>query len=448
MTLELWAGLECTVNRVGCAYFDQIKRTGHETRSSDLEAIAELRIRKLRYPVLWERTEDIDGPNWSWADERLGLLRQLDIDPIVGLLHHGSGPAHTSLVDPAFPEKFAAYAGSVAERYPWITNYIPVNEPLTTGRFSCLYGHWYPHERSDQSFASSIVNQCKATVLAMREIRRVNSEARLVQTEDVGKRFATGRLQYQADFENERRWLTFDLLAGRVDREHPMWSYLMWAGCTEEELCWFQRNACPPDVLGLNYYVTSDRYLDEQLERFPVATHGGNGRHRYADVEAVRVDGIAGWGIEARLREAWERYRLPMAITEVHLGCADEFEQVAWLREIWTAAESVRSTGAEILGVTAWAVLGSYDWHNLVTRKEDVYEAGVFDVSDGELKSTLLRDVLADLGRGDGRSAFVQFHQAGWWRQSGCICYEGFPVDLAGCGSVSWNGTPLPNAQF
>jgi dTDP-4-dehydrorhamnose reductase len=446
VTLELWAGLECTVNRVGSFYFDQIKRTGHETRSSDLAAIAELGIRKLRYPVLWERTEDIDGPNWSWSDERLGLLRTLNVDPIVGLLHHGSGPAHTSIVDPAFPAKFAAYARSVAERYPWITNYVPVNEPLTTGRFSCLYGHWYPHEQSDYSFANSIVNQCKATVLAMREIRRVNSEARLIQTEDIGRRFASERLQYQADFENERRWLSFDLLAGRVDREHPMWPYMRCAGCTEEELCWFQRNACPPDVLGLNYYVTSDRYLDEHLERFPSATHGGNGRHLYADVEAIRVEGIAGWGIEARLREAWERYRCPMAITEVHLGCADEFERVAWLREIWTAAETVRSTGADILGVTAWAVLGSYDWHNLVTRKDDVYEAGVFDVSDGCLAPTLLRDVLADLGR--GRPAFVQFAQTGWWRRSGCICYEAAPAHLPGCGSVPVAGTALPNAQF
>ena len=28
---------------------------------------------------------------------------------------------------------------------PHITNYTPVNEPLTTARFSGLYGAWYPH---------------------------------------------------------------------------------------------------------------------------------------------------------------------------------------------------------------------------------------------------------------------------------------------------------------
>ena len=73
-------------------------------------------------------------------------------------------------------------------------------------------------------------------------------------------------------------------------------------------------------MIGLNYYLTSDRFLDHRLARYPVSTHGGNGEIRYADVEAVRArdEGIAGH--EAHLLEAWRRYRLPVAITEVHLG--------------------------------------------------------------------------------------------------------------------------------
>ena len=75
--LELWGGIECTVNRVGDRYFDQIARSGHAVRQSDLERIADLGIRTLRYPMLWEwaspgRTDDLD---WSWADERLATPR-------------------------------------------------------------------------------------------------------------------------------------------------------------------------------------------------------------------------------------------------------------------------------------------------------------------------------------------------------------------------------------
>src|SRR4051812_14623522 len=88
---QVWAGLECTVNRVGESYFDQLDRTGHDRCPEDLARLKALGIKAIRYPVLWERTEVSDGRyDWSWADQRLGLLRDLDLPPIVGLIHHGS----------------------------------------------------------------------------------------------------------------------------------------------------------------------------------------------------------------------------------------------------------------------------------------------------------------------------------------------------------------------
>ena len=60
-------------------------------------------------------------------------------------MHHGSGPAYTDLKDPDFPNKLAKYAKAVAKKFPWLEYYTPVNEPLTTARFSGLYGLWYPH---------------------------------------------------------------------------------------------------------------------------------------------------------------------------------------------------------------------------------------------------------------------------------------------------------------
>src|SRR3954468_22578632 len=102
--VQLWGGLECTVNRVRDRYFSQMERNGHDRRPSDLERFASLGIRAIRYPVLWERTAP-NGPesaDWSWPDERLSRLRELGVSPIAGLVHHGSGPPHTSLLDPNF----------------------------------------------------------------------------------------------------------------------------------------------------------------------------------------------------------------------------------------------------------------------------------------------------------------------------------------------------------
>lgn len=155
----------------------------------------------------------------------------------------------------------------MAARYPWVEDYTPVNEPLTTARFSGLYGHWYPHASDGRSFTRAFLAQCRGVVLAMREVRALNPRARLIQTDDLGKAFSTPTLAYRADFENERRWLTWDLLCGRVDKAHPMWSYLLWEGADEKNLAWFLDHPCPPGVIGINHYLTSERHLDENTDR-------------------------------------------------------------------------------------------------------------------------------------------------------------------------------------
>lgn len=419
--LEMWAGVECTVNRVGDQYFNQFACNGHGARLEDLDRFAALGIRTLRYPVLWETTapDGLESADWSWADTRLPRLTELGIRPIVGLVHHGSGPRHTSLIDPAFPEGLAEFARAVAERFPTVEAYTPVNEPLTTARFSGMYGHWYPHGRDASTFARALLTQCRATVLAMRAIREINPQARLVQTEDLGKIWSTPALAYQAEFENTRRWLSFDLLCGRVDPGHRMWQFLRWVGIEEPELDWFLENPCPPDLLGINHYLTSERFLDERLERYPTGAHGGNGQHRYADVEAVRVvaEGLA--GPKALLQETWERYHIPVAVTEAHLGCTRE-EQVRWLLEVWRAAQAARQEGADIRAVTAWSLLGAYDWDSLLTRCDGCYEPGVFDLRScgpqKTLRPTALAGVVQALAEGREPEHPV-LATPGWWRR-------------------------------
>src|SRR5690606_12509258 len=99
----------------------------------------------------------------------------------------------------------------------------------------------------------------------------------------------------------------------------PLRRYSVDHGLTEQELQFFIDHAMPPDILGFNYYVTSERYLDEHIEQYPIHTHGGNGRQVYADVEAVRTAETTMDGLTSLLREAWNRFHLPLAVTEAHL---------------------------------------------------------------------------------------------------------------------------------
>ncbi len=428
--LELWGGVECTVNRVGDHYFNQMARNGHRHRIEDLDRFAALGLRTLRYPLLWEliAPHGLAAADWSWADARMHRLRALGIRPIVGLVHHGSGPRATDLLDPAFAEGLAEFAAAVAQRYPWVDAYTPVNEPLTTARFSGLYGHWYPHTRDMRLMAEMLLNECRGVALAMAAVRRVNPAAQLIQTEDLGKTYSTPTLAYQAEFENERRWLSLDLLTGQLDADRPQWHYLCEHGISAEDLAWFAAHPCPPDVIGINHYLTSERWLDERMERYPAATHGGNGRHEYADVEAVRVvaDGLGGH--RQLLREAWERYHLPLAVTEAHLGCTRE-EQLRWLYATWQAAEALRAEDIPVRAVTVWALLGSFDWNSLVTRTTGFYEPGAFDVRAPQPRPTALAGLTHDLATGQ-TPTHPALASTGWWERPERLFYPPVVVGL------------------
>ena len=420
------------MHRIGDRTGDQLIRTGHHDRLEDLDLFADLGLRALRYPVLWERTEIQPGVfDWRWPDGRLERLNALGLRPIVGLIHHGSGPKWTDLQDSGFAPGLAQFASAVARRYPWVLDWTPVNEPLTTARFSALYGLWHPHERDEGRFWNALLNQIEATVLSMAAIRKEIPQARLIQTEDFGHTHATAPCQSQADFENLRRFMTWDLLFGRVDESHPFWPRLDALGLGDR-LRALADMPCPPQVLGVNHYLTSDRFLDHRVERYPEQTRGGNDRIAYADVEAVRV--LPPWtdGWASTLARVWDRYGASMAITECHLGGPAE-DQCQWLHQCWRAALDLGARGAKVEGVTVWSLLGAYDWDSLLTADRGHYEAGAFDVSSGRPVDTALADLVRRLAStGHGERIVRPTYAKAWWRADDRVLYplgaEGEPV--------------------
>ena len=434
--LELWGGIECTVNRVGDRYADQVVLTGHQNRIDDLDRFAALGLAAIRYPVLWERVapDRPDACDWHWSDERLARLRLLRLRPIVGLLHHGSGPRYTDLLDPGFAEGLGRFAAQAAARYDWVQDWTPVNEPLTTARFSALYGHWYPHAKDERLFWLALLNQVAGVRAAMKAIRRVRADARLIQTDDFGHSYSTPPLADQARFDNERRWAAWDLLFGRLTRDHPLWERLCGFGFGDR-LREAADDPCPPDIVGLNHYLTSDRFLDHRIGRYPPDTHGGNGRDTFADVEAVRVVDPLPCGLTRAIQAVWARYRVPLALTEVHVGCTRD-EQLRFAAEVWDTAVAARAAGVDVVAVTAWSLLGSSGWNTLLTSP-GIYEPGLFDTSDGEPRPTALRALWGGLRSDHDRHPVTR--SPGWWRRDIRLLYD--PVAIDG-------ERPLPPASF
>lgn len=421
--IEIWGGIECSLNRVNDKYKDQLDLSGHYTRGfADIQRFADLGIKALRYPILWEKhapEKDIQI-DWSFSDSRLSEIKQLGIKPIAGLVHHGSGPAYADFFDGSFAKGLGEYAKKVAAKFPWIEYYTPVNEPLTTARFCGLYGHWFPHKHTPLDFLKILLAECKGTVLAMEAIRQINPDAKLVQTEDLGKTHSTYQLRYQRDFENKRRWLSYDLLCGNVNENHRLWDYLIWEGLKKEDLIFFTENPCPPDILGINHYITSERWIDERTDNFPAHCIGGNGEEVYADVEAVRVG--KNEGPQVLFKEAWERFKIPIAITEVHLHCSRE-EQLRWFYYVYNAVNNLKDEGADIRAVTAWAMLGSFDWCSLLTKTEGKYEPGLFDVRSPDPRPTALAKLVKSLAINNNYNHPV-LQEDGWWQKPNAVIYS------------------------
>jgi dTDP-4-dehydrorhamnose reductase len=151
----------------------------------------------------------------------------------------------------------------------------PVNEPLTTARFSGLYGHWYPHGRRTIPVPPGARQRVQGHARGDARDPKRHPDAQLVQTEDLGKCFSTAPLRYQANFENERRWLSLDLLCGASIPSTRCTGFLIGAGIGWDEIEAFAGGEAKPDLLGINHYLTSERFLDHRSTSIPATRSAG-----------------------------------------------------------------------------------------------------------------------------------------------------------------------------
>ena len=413
--LELWGGIECSQVLIHGELRDQMTETGHRARDEDLDRVAELGIRTIRYPLLWADAETPGGIDFGFHDARFARIAHLGMSPVAGLVHHGSGPDGVTPTDGGFVRRLAAFAGLAAARYPQIELWTPINEPVTSARFAYLYGHWHPHLREEAVFLRAVAASMLATAEAMREIRRVTPAARLVQTEDFGRVFATRKLAGQAAYENERRFLGLDLLCGRVDRTHFFHAALLRAGVPARVLDRLRAEPCPPNIIGIDHYLTSDRYLDQRLRRHPGERAGGNGTETYVDIAAAHVPWLqARLGAVSRIRELHARYRIPIALSETHNGCTRD-EQLRWLSDAWLGALQARAEGVSVRAVTMWGLFGFVDWNSLMLARAGHYEPGAFDSRSDPPRPTALAQAARSLAA-TGAFDHPLLARPGWWR--------------------------------
>ena len=288
-------------------------------------------------------------------------------------MHYGTPLwLENQFLNASYPERIASYPRAVASRYAGVwDDFTPLNEPIINAIYCGETATWPPFLSGQDGFVKLTMALSRGMVRTQQEIASVNPDASFVHV-DAGFRWEGEGGPLPREVLEQRRFLSLDLITGRVDAAHPLRSYLATHGVTDAELSWFVENAVTPDVVGVNYYpaFTTVRYVDGG---------GTDGTGGTAPVEA----GTA--GLRDLLALYWERYGLPLAVTETSRGGSVD-SRLEWLGESVAELRALRSEGVPVLAYTWFPFFTLVDWlyrHDTKTPDDWFIHMGLVDLERG-----------------------------------------------------------------
>lgn len=337
----------------------------------DLGLMAWLGVDQARYGIPWYKVEPEPGVfDWSWTDQVVPHMLGLGIQPVVDLMHYGTPLWLENLfLNHTYPERVAAYAGAFAARYPDVTWYTPLNEPYINALFCGQTGFWPPYLEGEHGFVMLWRQLVKGMVLTERAVRAASPHAKFMQVDASTLMLAhdptdEGLVQ-RAHFINEKLFLTYDALLGRIDDRHELVPYLQANGLPDADLAWFRANPGTFDAMGVNFYPHLSVH---ELYRVADPAHPAPNALGGTVSFGTHARGIAQRGVwsgadryEEVMRRYWERYGLPIVHTESSSTGAPAV-QIAWLDESLAAVKRLRASGVRLEGYTWWPLFDLIDW--------------------------------------------------------------------------------------
>jgi len=369
--LHFGVGIEDTFvpqERIGQRRLDEYELTQHyEHWREDLALAVEAGAEYLRWGIPWFLIEPKPGEfDWRWLDEVAAYSQHIGLRVIVDLMHYGTPMwLENEFLNASYPERIASYAREVADRYAGIwDDFTPLNEPVINAIYCGETATWPPYLSGQDGFVKLMIALSRGMVRTQQEILSVNPSARIVSV-DAGFRWEGEGSPLAMETLLERRFLSLDLTMGLIDDAHPLREYLAIHGVTDADLDWFRANAVVPDVIGVNYYpgFTTVRYVGGITEPVEAGTAG----------------------LRDLLTLYWERYQLPIAVTETSRGGSVQ-SRVEWLGESVAELEELRAQGIPIVGYTWFPFFTLVDWlyrNDLTTPDAWFIHMGLVDLHRG-----------------------------------------------------------------
>ena len=157
--------------------------------------------------------------------------------------------------NPELPVYFAEYCEAVAQRYPWVRYYTPVNEIYVTARLSAKDGIWNEQLQSDQGFVTALKHLVAASIMGTQRIAKHRPDCIIVQSESAE---FTHELRAEhtpeVQLQNKLQFASLYLLYGKHP-EGEVLNYLYDNGMTRREYDWFMAGEPPGyQIMGNDYY--------------------------------------------------------------------------------------------------------------------------------------------------------------------------------------------------
>ena len=343
-------GIECSAPVIeGGVRQDELRKTGHWERYRERPGAGRL----VRNPLPAIRGAlPRRRPRPGSQSLRLGLDRSCDggvagrgarADPRPAPLwpprRHRRGRRPPAVVP------IRGYAAAVAERYPWVRYYTPVNEPFVTAWFSAKEGYWNERRQDDVSFVAALDNILHCVVRGMELISERRPDAIFIQSDACDSYTTTEpETEEHARLLTERSWVGYDLTYGREPTQRVL-DWLYSNGMTSQRLEWFAAHGTSERcIIGHDYYRGNERVVD------------GAGR--------IRPAGPHRRGFKALALDFYDRYRMPLMLTETNMEGADAPE---WLAEVWNDTIDLKDQGLPIRGFCWYGFIDHVDWDTALT---------------------------------------------------------------------------------
>ena len=377
----LWAaGIENTFvpqARPGHRPLDEYELMGHyEHWREDLGLASELRLKAMRWGVPWYKVEPEPGKfDWSWTDQVIPyMVEDLKILPVIDLMHYGCPFwLKREFANKDYPQYVARYAAAFAERYKGLISwYTPLNEPIINSLMCGMRGLWPPYLKGDKGYIRIMIQLAKGIVRTVKAIKEIDPTSVMVHVEATGlTRTVREDLTSLAREEQYRGFLCYDLISGRLTHDHLLFSWLIRNGASPDSLEELAQNRIDLDVLGLNFYPqwsTKLLYIDKR------------GQLAFRETEPE------GDGFTELIRHYYERYKVPIMITETSAVGTDEIRE-RWLDSSVSMIKNIRQEGVPVIGYTWFPLFTMIDWRYRFVEEplENFYlELGLYRLNRGE----------------------------------------------------------------